>query len=66
MLAAAIVLPGGRLVTIDVVDETDVLDGDGSCPVEDERLPVEDLACAADWMRVLLPALARASVMLLV
>lgn len=54
------------LVTVDVVDETDAVDGDGSCPVEDDRPPADDPLLAADWMRELLPALASASVILLV
>lgn len=53
------------LVTMDVVDDREAFDGDGSCPVEDDRLPVDDFL-AVDCSRVLLPAFASASVMLLV
>lgn len=35
----------GPFATVDVLDEMEVIEGDGSWPVEDERLPpvVEDL-----------------------
>lgn len=49
--------------TVDVLDEIEFIEGDGSWPVEDERLPP-----AADLLRtvwVLLPAFARVSVILL-
>lgn len=53
------------LVTLDVVDAMEAADGDGSCPFEHGRLVVDDFL-PEDGSLVLLPAFARASVMLLV
>lgn len=60
-----LIVPVGPFVAVEVFDETDVIDGEGSCPVDDERLLTVPVLLVSGLSRLLLPAFARVSVMLL-